>query len=195
MRLTPNDHRQLVRVISCLQGCFTQGSICCFPGESRVARRLATAGCLRFPPRSGTRLAGHTCWLQATGAVRDRRRPSSAGRLYAGGQDCHRERRLLYSAAVTDLRLQGGFAGPRVSTIDRLTSLDASTSRLGIHGQRQPSTAVVSSALARSGACSENLPLLRRESGSGGCRRLTRRFHARITRVPGRFRSDSSSVT
>jgi hypothetical protein len=40
-----------------LRRSFHAGSICCFPDESRFAHRLATAQCLRFLSRSGTRLA------------------------------------------------------------------------------------------------------------------------------------------
>jgi hypothetical protein len=46
-------------------------------------------------------------------------------------------------------RFSGELPSPRKSTTDRLTSLDASPASFGVHGQRQPSTAVVSGALAR----------------------------------------------
>jgi hypothetical protein len=39
---------------------FVDSGHCCFPGESWFAHRLTTAQCLRFPPRSGMRLARGT---------------------------------------------------------------------------------------------------------------------------------------
>jgi hypothetical protein len=61
------------------------------------------------------------------------------------------------------VRFSGELPGPRKSTADRLTSLDARATGSGVYGQRQPSTAVVSSVLARSESHSgPDLPLRRR---------------------------------
>jgi hypothetical protein len=67
----------------------------------------------------------------------------------AQGQPAWIVRRRRRPAAGLAVRFSGELPSPWKSTTDRLTSLDGQSAWFGVHGERQPSTAVVSSALAR----------------------------------------------